>query len=119
MIPPPCSTPPHNLDTDVDNADGVVIDSNYIYSKNPFYYRTTTYTWPATGILVGAETWMVRLCGCVHIFQMSADGVAGLQIQANPQPSFNVTIKNNLLVGTNGISNFYVGTVRRRLSSCA
>jgi hypothetical protein len=50
-----------NDSTDVDNANGVVIDSNYIYSKNTSYYRTTTYTWPATGILVGAETWPVLL----------------------------------------------------------
>jgi hypothetical protein len=36
----------------VDNANGVVIDSNYIYTKNPFYYRTTTYTWPAIVIKI-------------------------------------------------------------------
>ncbi len=38
--------------------------------------------------------------------------------QAVPQPTFNVTIKNNLLVGTNGISNFYGGTVHPPLMDC-
>jgi hypothetical protein len=33
--------------------------------------------------------------------------------QAVPKPSYNITIKNNLLVGTNGIANFRTGTVRR------
>jgi hypothetical protein len=46
---------------DMDNANGVVVDSNFIYSKNTSYYRTTTYTWPAIGIAVGAESWPVQL----------------------------------------------------------
>jgi len=40
----------------MDNARDVVVDSNYVFSTDPNYYRGST---PATGILVGAETWPV------------------------------------------------------------
>jgi hypothetical protein len=99
--------------TDVDNANGVVIDSNYIYTKNPLYFSTTTYTWPASGIAIGAETWPVRqhYRTAEHSWCF-AKTVRRLNGQVVPKPSFNVTIKNNLLVGTNGIGNFRGGTVR-------
>jgi hypothetical protein len=38
--------------------------------------------------------------------------ILSLNGQKTPQPSFNVTIKNNLVVGTNGIGNLWGGTVR-------
>ena len=40
----------------MDNARDVVVDSNYVFSTDPNYYRGSS---PATGILVGAETWPV------------------------------------------------------------
>jgi hypothetical protein len=37
-----------------------VVDSNYIYSTNASYYRTTNnMSWPAFGVLVGAGNWAV------------------------------------------------------------
>jgi hypothetical protein len=34
----------------------VLVDSNWVYSSNSFYYRRGK---PATGVLVGAEEWPV------------------------------------------------------------
>lgn len=45
-----------SLFVDMDNARDVVVDSNYVFSTDPAYYRSGN---PATGILVGAETWPV------------------------------------------------------------
>jgi len=67
----------------MDNAQNILVDSNYVYSSNSKYYRNGR---PATGILVGAEAW-----------------------PAPNQPlvtTQNVTIQNNLLVGTNGLANY-------------
>ncbi|ELR22810.1 uncharacterized protein ACA1_150000 [Acanthamoeba castellanii str. Neff] len=68
----------------IDNARDVLVDSNWVYSSNSFYYRRGK---PATGVLVGAEEWPVV-----------------------PRPTSNVTIQNNLLINTDGIAQYQEGT---------
>lgn len=90
----------------MDNAHDILVDGNYLYSKNTSYYRSG---YPATGILVGAETWPVcPLISQSHVINYADSPVP---LQQYPQPTYNVTLQNNLLVRTGGISSFQENNV--------
>ncbi len=85
----------------------MLVDSNYVYSTNLAFYRSGR---PATGILIGAESSTVSPFSHknqIYCFLLELN----LFQSSVTIPTINVTIQNNLVVHTGGISSYHEGSV--------